>query len=392
MTPESHTEVTRRGWFGRLGGAFKGILVGLVLMGVATWLLFSNEGRAVRRARTLKEGGGAVVAVSAERADPTFEGRLVHISGQTVTDAILTDPEFMVTADSIHLERTVEMYQWKENEDRETKKKLGGGTETTTTYSYSKAWSERAVPSRGFRVPEGHQNPDSLPYSTRRVSAGEVDVGAFRLSSGLVGRINRFEPLTVRTLDLLPTSLRWKAKLHGGGFYIGENPSTPQIGDIRVIFRYVAPTVVSAIGRQMGSGLGPYVTSNGGTIELLAYGTVTPDLMFQAAEKSNSIMTWLLRLGGLLLMVFGFRLVFRPLSVMADVLPFLGNIVEAGTGFVSFLLAAFLSASIVAVAWVFYRPLVGLMMIAVAIALAVAVVAVLRKAGRRRVVTDAAGS
>jgi hypothetical protein len=389
MAQDTYTETSSRGWFSRLGGAFKGILVGLVLMGLATWLLFSNEGRAVRTAKTLEEGGGAVVAVSADRVDPSHEGGLVHISGQAVTGEILTDPEFLVTADAVHLERRVEMYQWQQSQSSETKKKVGGGTETETTYSYSKGWSDRLIDSQSFKDPQGHENPAEMPYSSKQFSAETVDVGAFRLSSGLIAKMSRSEPLSVTTRDLLPADLRYRVELLENGFYFGFDPSSPRVGDVRISFQYVPPAVVSLVGQQVGSMIGPYAAQAGGTIELLSYGTVPPEQMFEAAEKSNTLMTWLIRLGGLLLMFLGLRMVFRPLSVMADVVPVLGNVVAAGTGFVSFLIAAFLSAAIIAVAWIFYRPLIGITLVALAVVLVAVVIVVLRKAGSRRVATPA---
>ena len=56
------TEVTEESWFSRLGGAFKGILTGIVLFILAIPLLFWNEGRAVRRAAALKQGAASVVS------------------------------------------------------------------------------------------------------------------------------------------------------------------------------------------------------------------------------------------------------------------------------------------------------------------------------------------
>jgi len=57
MADDSYTEVSSRSWFSRIGGAFTGIVIGLVMMAVAFGLLFWNEGRAVGRYKTLQEGG-----------------------------------------------------------------------------------------------------------------------------------------------------------------------------------------------------------------------------------------------------------------------------------------------------------------------------------------------
>jgi len=49
----------------------------------------------------------------------------------------------------------------------------------------------------------------------------------------------------------------------------------------------------------------------------------------------------------------------KTFSVIADVLPITGDIVEAGTTFISFLIAIILTALIIAFAWLLFRPLIG---------------------------------
>ena len=66
-------------------------------------------------------------------------------------------------------------------------------------------------------------------------------------------------------------------------------------------------------------------------------------------------------------------LILRPLSVIADVVPILGSIVGAGTGIISLLLAAILSLITVAIAWIVYRPLFGIILILVAVGLTMAI-------------------
>jgi hypothetical protein len=60
---DSFTETSSQGWFSRLGGAIKGILFRMVMFVVAFPLLFWNEGRAVKTAKSLAEGRGAVPTV-----------------------------------------------------------------------------------------------------------------------------------------------------------------------------------------------------------------------------------------------------------------------------------------------------------------------------------------
>lgn len=371
MAEDTYTEVTRQSWGSRLGGSFKGILFGVVLLGVAVWLLFWNEGRSVRRARALTEGAGAVVSVAAGAVDPVHEGDLVHVSGQAETFDVLRDPTFGVAVNAIHLKRQVEMYQWREIEDSKTEKKLGGGTETTTTYSYQKGWSSSLESSSSFKVPEGHENPSQMPYGKFEVSASEVSVGAFKLSSGLIGSMRRYEPLPGSSLGEPPSQLRWKAQPYNNGYYIGRSPASPEIGDVRVSFEIVRPATVSIVARQAGNRLEAYRTRGGESLSLLSYGAVPAEAMFVAAEKANRVTTWIFRLLGYLLLAWGIKKILRPLSVLADFVPAIGRVVEASTGFVAYLLAAFIWLIVVALAWLYHRPLLAVVLLVVAGAVAV---------------------
>jgi hypothetical protein len=380
MSNDSYTEVTSQSWFGRIGNAFKGILVGLILVAIAFFLLFWNEGRAVKRAKTLQEGGGAVISVAADRVDPANQGKLVHLTGRAVSDETLRDPDFGVASQAIKLRRVAEMYQWKEESRSEEKKKLGGGTETTTTYSYNKTWSTDLINSGGFKVPEGHQNPGQMAYPSREAVASRVTIGAFTLSGSLVSQMRGYTPLPLGTDFALPPALAGKGKASGDTVYLGRDPGSPQIGDIRVSFQEVKPTEISLVARQVNDTFEPYQARAGGTIELLETGTQSAEAMFQQAQKSNTVLTWALRGGGFVLMLIGLQLILGPLSVLADVVPLFGTIVGAGTGLVAGLLAAVLSFCTIAVAWIVYRPLIGVILLAVAGAAVFLLLTRLRKA------------
>jgi len=373
MSEDSFTEVTHESWFSRIGSAIKGILVGLVLFVIAFPLLFWNEGRAVSRYKTLKEGGGAVISVVADNIDPGNSGKLIHITGKADTGAVLADPVFGVSANGLKLKRISEMYQWDETSQSNTEKKLGGGTETVTTYTYSKTWSERSISSANFKKPEGHQNPGAMIYESTQQVADVVSLGAFTLPSSLVAQINNFESLPIGSDTPLPESLKDTAKLHNAGFYIGADPASPQVGDTRVTFKSAKPT-------QVGNTFGPYGTEAGGSIELIQEGVYSADAMIQKAQESNKMLTWILRLAGFILMLAGLNMILKPLSVLADVLPILGTIVGAGTGIISFLLAAILSLITIGIAWIVYRPLYGIILLLIAGGLAMAIKGKLKSA------------
>lgn len=361
MTPDTFTEVTKTSWFGRMGRSFKGILVGVILIGVSFPVLWINEGRAVRRAKALEEGEKLVVPIQATDTQPEWEGKLVHLSGRAETDEELSDPDFMVKAKALRLLRRVQMYQWEERESRETRKKLGGGEETVTTYSYEKTWSSDLERSGQFKHPSGHENPDRMPFDRHEEQATLVRLGGYQLSAGQVGRIDADEPLRVDSalLGSLPESLRGRLQVNAEGeLYLGANPSNPQIGDLRISFSQVPPVDVSIVARRIGNSFEPYLAKTG-PVDLLQTGLHSAEAMFAAAKQQNAILTWILRGVGFLLMMIGLRLLLEPLGVFADVVPLLGNILRLGTGLFSFVVALTLSVITIAIAWFAYRPLLG---------------------------------
>ena len=371
MSQDRFTEVTSQSWLSRIGGAIKGVLMGFVLFILAFPLLFWNEGRAVTTYKTLKEGGNIVVSVAADKVDAANAGRLIHVSGFADTNSTLADPVFGVSAKALKLKRTVEMYQWKENTSSDTTKKLGGGTETVTEYSYSREWSERIINSDGFKQAGGHQNPTAMPYSSTEQIADRVTLSAFTLSPRLVGKIDSYEPLVINSDTPLPKAIRRTGQFYDAGFYIGANPASAQVGDMRIKFALVKPVDVSVIAKQSGNTFEPYVAKARGSIELLQTGVHSSEAMIQAAQDSNTAMTWLIRLAGFICMMIGLNLFLRPLSVIADVLPIAGTIVAAGAGVIAFLVAAPASLITIGIAWLFYRPLLGIILIAIAVGLTV---------------------
>lgn len=357
---DSFSETTTTGWFSRIGNSIKGILVGIVLIVISFPVLFLNEGRAVKTRKDLDQGAKDYVQADAANVDAANDGRLVHFSGEATAEGKRRDGQLNVEAGGLVLKRTVEMYQWKEETSTETKKKLGGKEEKTTTYTYSRDWAEGRIDSSGFKKPGGHRNPE-LPIRSARWAASPVTVGAYRLPDNLVGKINNFTPLAIGEDTELPAKIADREiRREGGILYLAKQPSNPKVGDVRISYHILKPTVVSVIAKQKGDTLEPFTGDAGTTINMLQVGEHSGAAMFESAQKSNKVMTWILRAVGFVLMFIGFSLVFRPLSVVADVLPIAGSIVGAGTGIVAFLLAAPLSLLTIGVAWVFYRPMVGI--------------------------------
>ncbi len=365
MAADSFSETSTTGWFSRIAESIKGILFGIVLICGAVFLLFWNEGRSVTTYKTLKEGAGLVVSVNSAAVDPQNEGKLVHMSGLVTTTEVLEDPDFSVSLNALKLRREVEMYQWEEKKETKTSKNTGGSETTTTTYDYNKVWSSDLIDSSEFKKSEEHQNPSQMAYESETWVAEDITMGAFKLSPGLVSDISNFE-------DISPSSPAFSEINIGGvsktskGYYVGGSPEKPAIGDLRITFQAASPADMSLISKQLGNSFEPYVASAGGHIEILSDGVQSAANMFAEAQSQNTMLTWGLRIFGFMLTFFGFALILRPLSVVADILPIFGNIVGIGTSFVAGIAALVVSLVTISIAWFFYRPVLSIGLIVVA--------------------------
>ncbi len=151
------------------------------------------------------------------------------------------------------------------------------------------------------------------------------------------------------------------------------DPAAPQVGDVRITWTYVAPKKpVSIVAVQMGNTFAPYVSqASGYKVDMLSTGIKTKEEMFQNAENTNTFMTWILRFLGWFIMYIGLNMILKPLSVLGDVLPILGDLIGVGTGIIAFLVSAAVALLVIAVAWVFYRPILGIILLAAAVGLIV---------------------
>lgn len=376
---DSFTEVTSKSWFSRLKSSIGGILVGIMLFIGAVPFLFWNEGNAVKTAKSLDEGAGAVISVEAGTPDSANDGELVHVTGEVSVDGTLGDDTFGIQTGALKLKRNVEMYQWVEKKESKSDTKLGGREETTTTYSYAKDWKSGVINSSNFRKQEGHENPSGTDFSEEEAVVSSAMLGGYELTESLIGKISGYEdfPITEIPSDLTD-EYGDEIQIQNGVVYLGANPAKPEVGDQRISFQVVEPGTVSVIAQQDGNSFRPYKTSNGKTIEMLSKGDLSAEEMFDKAQSANKTMTWIFRLVGFLMMFIGLQMVFKVLSVIGSVIPFLGDLIGMGTGIVSFLIALATALIVISIAWIVARPLIGGALLVIAVG-ALAYLFVLKK-------------
>lgn len=365
------TEVTSQSWFERIVASFKAVLIGGLLFLLSFVVLSWNEYRAVNTAQGIAEAERMIKSVPADKVDPANKSALIHFTAEAKTDETLKDPIFPVSANAIRLVRKVEMYQWIEKKESKEEKKLGGGTETVTTYTYKKEWESSPVNSENFKEKKGHDNPKEMPYGYASEQAEKVTAGAFTLSESLVGQMSTETLLEVKEL---PPMAPENMQLQANGYYLGADPASPAIGDVRIEFSVVKPAVVSIMAQQGDEGrLTAWMSPNKNEFERLMYGEKTAPQMIEQLVAENNMMTWVLRLVGYLMMAFGIMMFFGPITVLLDVLPILGDIAGYGVGTFAFVIAAVLSLITIGIAWLVVRPVLGVCLIGGAIVLLFAV-------------------
>ncbi len=382
----AQTRTTRTSWSKRIANSFKGVFVGLMLLAAGTILLYWNEGRTVAIGGTIREAREAVIELpDPGRIDPAVNGRLVHASGRAETTEMLVDPLFGVRAVALRLDRVPEFYQWVEHSRDQTEEQVGGEKKTVTTYTYEKSWVSRPVDSKAFndpqyrsanRVllnipPEQQLNPTvtfgayTLPDFLKRAITGAVPLPVSLPAESLEQLKNQLQPMLDQGVD--PAAY---VHVQGAAVYLGRSPNAPLIGDVRVNFAVVRPTEVSFIAQVSGSSFEEFKASSGQHFSRLELGRVDAGDMLDQARAENNTIAWVLRLAGLVVIVLSLRIILAPLPELAAGLPPLGRLVGWGMGLMALVVGLVWSLLVMAVAWLRFRPFLGLGLLILAGALA----------------------
>lgn len=335
--------------------------VGMFLMLMSAVLLMWNEHRTVERVQALQEGSQITISVDANEVNSNHEQQLVHLSANVVTDEILKDKSFGIEVNALKLRRKVEVYQWQE------KLKEGATEANLSTVTYEKVWSDQLIESADF-VQAQYQNPTTFQYEREDQQAQTITIGAFELSTDLIAHLQQFRPLKISQQVVKQQQFPPHTQLYGNGFYIGQNPALPEIGDTKITYQVIEPLLMTVVAQQLGSSLQIFHTKSGSRLALLSKDTLTKDQIFTQAFEQNTVLTWGLRILGIGLMIVGFRMMLFPLSRLLGYIPVIGVVAEKSLGWVATLLAVLLSLVLIGLAWLLVRPLfaIGLVTFVVA--------------------------
>ena len=376
---DQFTETTRMGYGANIGNSFKGIFFGLILLIGSVILLWWNESRSVNQADALNEMSAKIITLPDSIYHPEHENKPVLVQGNVKPLSQIEDPLFGVKSDGLVLRRTTEMYQWKENTSTKTEEKLGGATETTTTYNYVKEWSSHAINSSSFKHPMQHNNPP-MNYESQTFMT-DAQLGGYYLSKNMVGKFGASQ--AYNGLSSMPKKIG-VATNHMGFLYIGyrpqnlmtgytgsSSPQNPRIGDVKISYTYAPAGQYTIAAKSQNKALVNYTTNNNKSMSFVRSGTVSAQQIFQEELDANSTLTWILRFVGLMMMFIGFTLIMGPLATLAKVIPMLGSLVGGVTSVIAGVLTLVLGSIVISLAWFASRPMLSLAIVGISVAIAV---------------------
>ncbi|MBR3362334.1 MAG: hypothetical protein IKG40_00230 [Bacilli bacterium] len=322
------------------------IVGGLIILILGVCLLWWNEGNNVKNLQSVSEGLKNYTDISASKIDNKYDGKLVATHGKLKVEGNISDDEFAVSSNSAALYRKVEMFQWTEDCDSDD------------NCTYKKEWDDTLIDSSNFEK-QGYTNPESMPYESEKFLSESAMIGAFTLPSKLVDRLSTKKKLK----DLKAES----ASSHGmtlteNNFYTNVKENTPQVGDIRISFYENNAKDVSVLAEQSDDTFKIYKTKKGKDLFRIFEDNYDGADMLDLISKQNNFTKWLFRILGILAIMLGISSLFTPLTVIADKVPILGNIVNGATGLVSFILGLSISLIVIAIAWFRFRPLLSIIL------------------------------
>jgi len=152
----------------------------------------------------------------------------------------------------------------------------------------------------------------------------------------------------------------------GNVLYYGRVPGSPEVGDVRVTFEKVVPAKVTVMAVVDGDSFKPFKAKNGKRFQTLVMGKKSGDEIIEAEKEANNMWTWALRILGVLLVIGGLKGIFGFIETILKVVPFIAGIFGWGVGLVCTIVGVAWSLIVIAIAWLFYRPLLGITLLVLA--------------------------
>lgn len=352
-----------------LKNKFGGVVTGVILFIASFVILWLSQAQVNYGKLAQKKS----VEVSAQSVDTANENVFVSVTGDLVADTTLGDPEFIRAGDYLAISRTVEMYAWVEKSKSETHEKVGGGSETVTTYWNEKEWTTHPQDSTKFHDQSGltPQNPTAMPYESADFAVASSHVGAFSVESSADGFLPPAGQALTPTIQ--NTILNLNRRIDGNYIFQGKGSlANPQIGDVRISFKVLPnKTYVTVFGKQVGSTVRRWTDPKKSKVSLFRAIEGDREQAIAAMKQEYKTLVWILTIAGFLAMWIGLQMMFGFIPGLLQVLPFLKDASQFIIGLVLFPLALVLSLIVIGISAAAHNLIVLIAVIAVVVILIV---------------------
>ncbi|CAK57641.1 unnamed protein product (macronuclear) [Paramecium tetraurelia] len=378
--------------------------------------LWFNERRMAISETRLLAGRRACKSVNAAEVDPRMEDQLIHVKGKLTTNDLIIDPQFRLElGNCVKLRRKVETYQWVQKSREEGSKK-----NKRTVYYYESEWSSKIEGS----YPNHENRREDLTVQEQELTAENVYIGAYKLTDYLKSKaVDYVQVDSISQQQCEAAKVAFQSRTQQYIFFDGryiqfrKSENSQSIGDQRVLFEKVPCNYAAIVARQHKESFKPYLFKDSFSDDVNQDYAKNPDMLKSfnrfhelseeeqplnqidpSSEVSSNIfksyeaplnyinwyfnrsftldqcfqsqlsklvrMVWLCRVGGFFMFLFGFVLLFTPITTLLYYIPLLGGFLSKLTGIVLAFLSGMISMPLtlgtIGIAWLYYRPIKGL--------------------------------
>lgn len=343
----------------KLKNSFSGVFLGFILVIAGTILLWFNEGNNVANIKTVKEIDETAITV--DGVSTSNNGKLIITSGD-LTTGNAKDEIFNIETTTAKLERVVEVYEWKEEENEDD--------DGNKTYTYSKVWSTNLNESSNFKE-SGHDNPTSMEYNSQSFSSALALVGDFTLSNDQIESLDTNGRLTLNSGDenYINNTNTKSYTVQNNYITNATDVNNPEVGNIRISYKFNDYKEATVLAVQSNDTFKTFTSKAGKKINEVFEGKLTKEEVIQKLTDENNLIKWGLRLGGVVLIIIGYMAIINPLITLTSFVPILGQLAGSALAFAITLIGLIHSLIVITVAWFVYRPLLSICLIAIIILL-----------------------
>lgn len=262
---------------------------GIVFIICAVLLFIWSENKFIDKLVQIDNISNKCTFIKSTSVDSKNDGKLVATNGYIILNDDLVDSLFNVSIRTSKLERVVEMYQYSEVQE----------DPTDESYTYETAWYTEIIDSSKFKNSE-YKNPASMLYENKTYY-NDTYLGAFKLTNDQIDKLGTKS----RYLDL-DSDFASKNNLNISNEYYttSEDIDLPEVGDIRISFRYNSSSSVSVLAMQKEITFDDYKLGNQ-LINKIYNEKLTKDEIINKSYDINTLSSMIFRIISLVLCVIG---------------------------------------------------------------------------------------